>query len=350
MKVLPIVTISFLSISLIAATTLGIGGGMTRPSYSFISSIPTPQTKYTFYSSTLYGPYNKTTKDLDIECSYTYHGLTRNNACDRLLVFVGEDEEHTLYKYETHINVNTTILDGHYAYISKSIPNILYYIDYGITIKCGVCSNNDWQFYSPLIKHIYPIKQENINPLNYKKEPYEIKNRSFYMNDTEVIESFKFTSFQDYIYSSIFGTIELTDFVFDYLYPLDFKYKSARLLIDDKYNLFPGLNLNNSNYRYIDLLLKRESDKVSINFPPYMGLDENHYIMYPYYVGHTKVSKFYLPKNHKVELESTSFILEVNEMGANKTSFSLPLKLYLDSFFFGDCENADYCVIGGIRR
>lgn len=229
--------------------------------------------------------------------------------------------------------------------LTYTIPSIRLNSESGILIRVGVQYSGS--YIALLEKTIKPISKQIINPLNYRSSPYIIKDRSFYINETVVEESFLFDEYRDYVECDEYYRLLFSNLSFMYQYPTSFTYKNARIKFMDKYNLYPLIKKDGDNYTSVDISLINQEGRVKIEtnnlFYNPTSLETN-----DQGIG-SKSNYLFVPKGRGKQISEYQFIIEVNEIGINKTSFTHDLETSVSPYFLGNCTDADYCVVGGVK-
>ena len=297
-----------------------------------------------FHNSSLYGPY---VGGESITFIWSYSNVSNNNynqVNDYITISCPSYSSLPLISKRVARHTLNAGASQQCSY-SYTIPSARFNTESGIIIKVGVQYSGS--YIALLEKTIKPISKNNINPLNYRSSPYVIKERSFYFNETVVEESFLFDEYRDYVECDEYYRLLFANLTFKYHYPTSLTYQSARIKFMDKYNLYPLINKDGDGYTSVDITLRNYDDKVAIEvnnlFYNPVSLETND-------KGSGNKSRYlFVPKGRGKQISEYEFIIEVNEIGINKTSFTHSLETSVSPFFLGNCEDADYCVIGGVR-
>ena len=298
-----------------------------------------------FTSTTLYGPYEG---GEDVTFSWSYTNVSGNNYSSVNDYFMVVCPSYSSTPVKSHRVGKHALPAGSsqsFSYTYKISP-ARFNTESGLVIKIGVFYSNAYLVL--LEKTIKPISSQNINPLNYRSSPYVIKDRSFYLKDGDVEESFLFDEYRDYVECDEYNRLLFGNLSFKYSYPSVLSYRSASVKFLDPENLFPDIQKDGDGYRYLSTNLLEREGRIYVDFPS-LYYDPITLIANDRGVGN-KTKYLYVPKGKSKKLKNYEFIIEANGLGINKTSFSHCLETSISPFFLGDCIDADYCIIGGVKE
>ena len=227
-----------------------------------------------------------------------------------------------------------------------TIPISRFNSESGLLIRVGVQFQSE--YIALLEKKIKPIDARNINPLDYRSSPYVIADRSFYLNESKLEEKFLFDEYRDYVECDEYNRLLFSNLTFKYSYPESLIYKNARIKFMDREDLFPDLKKDGDGYVSIKATLVEKEGVVSIELPS-IYYDPITLMCNEDGIGN-KSRYLYAPKGKSQKLKDYEFIVEVEELGINKTSFSHGLETSISPFYLGDCESGDYCIVGGVKE
>ncbi|MBE6135706.1 MAG: hypothetical protein E7181_00325 [Erysipelotrichaceae bacterium] len=298
-----------------------------------------------FTSSTLYGPY-KGGEEITFKWSYrNVSGTNYSSVNDYFIVSCPSYSSSPLLSKRVSKHSLAIGAKQNLSY-SYKIPPQRFNTESGLVIKVGVQYGGS--YLSIIEKTIKPISSKTINPLDYRSSPYVIKDRSFYLKDVEVNESFLFDEYRDYVECDQYNRLLLSNLTFRYNYPLKLLYKNARVKFLDPENIFSSLSLDGDGYRSINIVLDDQDGIVKILIP---SIYYDPLSLVPNDKGKGNKTKYlYVPKGKSKKIEKYEFIIEATGLGINKTSFSHCLELSISPFFLGDCIDSDYCIVGGVKK
>ena len=223
-----------------------------------------------------------------------------------------------------------------------SLNTTRFHMESGLVIKVGVQYNGS--YLNIIEKTIKPIVSKNINPLDYRAYPYKIKDRSFYLNETDVEESFLFDEYRDYVECDGYNRLLFSNLSFKYSYPLALTYDEANIKFIDRENIFPLIKKDGDGYTYFPINL---NENYGVVFLEITSLYYDPVTLVCNDSGTGNKSKYlFVPKGKARKLKEYEFIVEAHNLGINKTSFSHAMEVSISPFFLGE----DYVVIGGVRE
>ena len=298
-----------------------------------------------FTNSTLYGPYEGG-EEVTFTWSYTNVSNTNYSSVnDYFIVSCPSYSSTPMLSKRVGKHALAAGSTQSFSYKYKISP-ARFAMESGLVIKVGVLYSNS--YIALLEKTIKPIDSRYINPLNYRSSPYVIKDRSFYLKETDVEESFLFDEYRDYVECDEYNRLLFDNLSFQYSYPSAFSYQSASIKFLDPENLFSMIQTDGDGYRYINVNLSEKEGRVVIDIPS-LYYDPVTLIANDSGLG-SKTRYLYVPKGKSKKLKDYEFIIEAKGLGINKTSFSHCLETSISPFYLGDCLDADYCIIGGIKE
>ncbi|MBO4682528.1 MAG: hypothetical protein J5618_01565 [Bacilli bacterium] len=298
-----------------------------------------------FTSSTLYGPY-EAGDEATFTWSYTnVSGINYSSVNDYIIL---DCPSYSSVPFHTKRVGKHALPAGSSQTCSFTykISSARFNTESGIIIRVGVHYANS--YLSLLEKRIRPIDSRTINPLNYRSSPYVIRERSFYFKDIDVEESFLFDEYRDYVECDEYNRLLFGNLSFKYSYPTSLSYQSASIKFMDPENLFPSIRKDGDGYRYLSINLVEKEGRVVVDFPS-LYYNPVTLVTNDQGIGN-KTRYLYVPKGKSKKLKEYEFIIEARGLGINKTSFSHCLETSISPFYLGDCLDADYCVIGGIKE
>ncbi len=68
-------------------------------------------------------------------------------------------------------------------------------------------------------------------------------------------------------------------------------------------------------------------------------------------IGYVETKYFYFPINHLDDVLNQKFIFKINQLGtmSSRMNITFECSFNTDVHLIGDCNNSEYCLIGGIR-
>ena len=298
-----------------------------------------------FIGSTLYGPYEG---GESVTFTWTYinqSSKTYESISDYIIISCPSYSASPLISKRVgrHILNPGSSQTLSYTYV---VPYSRLNTDSGIVIKVALQYQSKYIDY--LEKRIKPIQSQNINPLTYRSHQYEIKDRSFYFNRKEISESFLFDEYSDYVECDKFNRLLFGNLSFLYSYPQSLSYEGLKVKFMDRNNLYPSLNKDEDGYTSIKADFSEEEGRMRIVFND-LWYDPVSLVNNDSGTG-ARSKYLYVPKGRGKDIKDYEFIIEATGLGINKTSFSHCLETSVSPYYIGDCETADYCVVGGVKK
>ena len=68
-----------------------------------------------------------------------------------------------------------------------------------------------------------------------------------------------------------------------------------------------------------------------------------------YINGYVLTNDFYLPINGRKKFNQKQLYFDLNQIGYDGLTTSIPLKYDVDKSLVGTCTDGDYCIVGGKR-
>lgn len=304
-----------------------------------------PSAPISFFSSSLYGPY---VGGESVTFSWSYiniSGITYSSVSDYIIIDCPSYSSVSLLSKRVAKHALVPGSTQHLSYTYK-IPASRLSTESGLIIKVGV--QYDGNYLVLLEKRIKKVTPSNINPLNYRSSSYVIKDRSFYLNEMDVEESFLFDEYRDYVEVDEYNRLLFSKLTFKYSYPQKLKYDSCYIKFIDKENIFTSISKDGDGYRYIKANLVDDEGTIRLDTPD-LYYDPISLVPNDQKIG-SKAKYLYVPKGKSKKLKDYEFIIDAHNLGINKTSFSHSLETSISPFFLGDCIDADYCIVGGIKE
>ena len=298
-----------------------------------------------FRSSAIYGPYVGG-EEVTFEWEYVNQSSTYYSSVNEYFMVICPSFSSGPY-VSRRVSVHS-LPGGHVQKTSYKykIPPSRLNTESGLIFRIGIFYQNG--YIGMIERKLKTIISQNINPLNYRSTPYVIKDRSFYLNDTDIEESFLFNEYRDYVECDQYNRLLFNNLSFQYRYPRPLSYTNARIKFLDPENIFPLIDKDGDGYRSITANLVENSGVVKIE-PTQLCYDPLTLISNDDGKGN-KSKYLYVPKGKSHRLEKYEFIIEANGLGINKTSFSHCLETSISPYYLGDCLEGDFCIVGGVKE
>ena len=197
----------------------------------------------------------------------------------------------------------------------------------------------------------YPPSNKQVSASTLRGSLYTSNSLGFYGDGSqmcELKEIFDFRPIGDYIDNDYYYRLDVARNYF--LYPNSFPltYKSATLRFNDDEYLFPYYSHNNNNDIEVHLYLNIKDSKVTFSFNKSFYVNKRTLdISDSYQNGWVTSPHFYLPINGRKKFNGKTIYFDLNGLGCDNISTSIPLKFELNRTIVGVCTDGEFCVIGG---
>lgn len=230
-----------------------------------------------------------------------------------------------------------------------------YWASIGLEIRFEILNSSTRTILKAYSAYFLPPKEQTIPISTLKSQIYVSNSLGFYGNGKtmkEVIEFLDFRKIGDYVDNDYYYRLDLTKNTF--IYPNDYilSYKSAYLRFDDSEMIFPHVTHQSNGEIIIPLNLYRFSDD-SVGFQYKNSFYVNKRtldISDTYRSNYVYTRDFYLPINGLKKFNGKTLYIELNGVGLDGISTTVPLKYQLNRTIVGTCSDGEYCVIGGSRK
>lgn len=226
-----------------------------------------------------------------------------------------------------------------------------YFYDHKMNVELAFQVTIDKQSACKFVIESISPKHFDISKLPAKKYS---KDESFIrIKDNKVSyfkEEFDFQFFSKRLSVRNYYRLPLDDYYFTYDSLGSFAYAEAYISFGDPLNVFPLIDsVNQFKEKRVELELSMNIPDVYFYFKKPLYVEPNYLLMSNLpKEGLVKTNFFYFPIYKLKELNGMQFKICINKLGHTKNSFSYTFSYYSDKYLVGNCNNADYCVVGGI--
>lgn len=314
-------------------------------SSSSSSSSPTPDEYGDYLFCDEYGPFTeRDDPEIDVTFTYELHSINSQSIIERVRLFKNLKVVSAVSKgatsYTTGQRITTTF----------SVPILNYLASQGLQIRFEIL-NSSYSILKAYAVFFYPPNGETISGYSLKHDLYTSNSIGFYGDGSglyELKDVFDFTNIGDYIDNDHYYRLDITRNRFSYWGSAFLSCKTANLRFNDDDYLFPNLHHETNGDIILPLTLNRNGSEISFKYKNqfYVNrktLDSSD----TYKTDYILTSDFYLPINGLHKFNGKAMYLDLNEIGLNKISTSIPLKYELNRTIVGVCADGDYCVVGG---
>ena len=165
-------------------------------------------------------------------------------------------------------------------------------------------------------------------------------------------EKYDFSTFNEYITTDNTGALSLKESVASYEPKNSYRYKAAYLIITDYENIYPFVIKNRTTKEIkVPLEIEHSANQLSFKISSKMYVNPYNNIMSSTHVnGYRLTEDFFIPLGKEKEFEKNEVKIVIEEGGFNKNNITIPLRYFYSDSLFGECNNSDYCVQGGIKE
>lgn len=199
--------------------------------------------------------------------------------------------------------------------------------------------------------NFYPPRNAQVSSSSLKSELYTSNSLGFYGNGEEMCEFkeiFDFRTIGDYIDNDHYYRLDISKNYFLYPNNNGLSCASATLRFNDGDYVFPYLTHLSNDDVEIPLYLYKIGEQVHFGFNQSFYVNKRSLeISDTYQPGWAATHSFYLPVNGRKKLNGKIFYFELNQVGYDQISTTIPLRYELDRTIVGVCTDGDYCVVGG---
>ena len=308
------------------------------------SSSNEPEEGDYFYCSA-YGPFPlDNPKNPDVTFSYELHSIPSQTLIERIRLF----KNGSVVSASSKSSFSYT--KGQRKNVSFTIPVSDYWTSNGLELRFEIL-NSSRSILKAYSSSFYPSRNTQVPASTLKSALYTSNSLGFYGDGNqmcELKELFDFRTIGDYIDNDYYYRLDVSRNYFLYPNNYDFSYKSAKLRFNDDEYLFPYYSHNDNGDIEIPLSLQVKSDRVLFAFNKTFYVNKRTLdTSDSYQSGWAISSNFYLPVNGRKKFNGKTIYFELNEIGYDKISTTIPLKFELNRTIVGVCTDGEYCVIGG---
>ena len=315
----------------------------------YVSSNPTsssePVVEKDYFSCSRYGPF--TLGDVPTtEVSFTYelNSIPSQTIIERVRLF----RSGTLVSASTKGSISYT--KGTRKNVSFVVPIRDYWTTNGLEIRFEIM-NTSYTILKSYSSNFYPPRNSQVSASTLKSAIYTSNSLGFYGDGEEMCEFkeiFDFRPIGDYIDNDFYYRLDIAKNYF--LFPNNYGLvcKSAKLRFNDSGYIFPYLTHQSNDDIEIPLYLYKSGDQVHFAFNQSFYVNKRTLeISDTYQPGWVVTDSFYLPVNGRKKFSGKIIYFEINEIGYDRISTTIPLRYELDRTIIGICTDGDFCVVGG---
>ena len=297
-----------------------------------------------YFYTEKYGPFSNPTNNEQFTFTYELRSIESQTLIERFRTFKNGSVVASSSKSSFSYTKGTR----------KSVTFPFYAKDYldnnGVEIRFEILDSSH-QILKSYNASIYPPSKSTIQASVLKQGVYTSKPLGFYGNGVEMVEIkdvFDFTSFGDYVDNDYYYRLDIGRNAFYFSNDYQIRYKLATFrFIDDEY-AFPLYPHQANDEIVIPLTLAIRNNRLSFSFVNSFYVNKRTLeISSQYYPNFIVTKSLYLPINGLDKLKGKTIYLDIQELGMDKISTSIPLRYELNRLLIGSCVDGEYCVQGG---
>lgn len=317
---------------------LTIGGGIVSPLDPSVIEEPT--------SLTLAGVYGAFTEDEDYTIEFVTHG-----DANKLILHV----EYINPVYDTRILMQSIKVSN---FISRKIF-FTYTLQFknklkstGLKLHFYFGNENDYIWSKSLT--IYPKKKESINAKYYKKNNYLINGTLLGEGKGWILpDIYNFTNTIDFITTNKDNSLDVSEISFHHspqINKMD-KNNDCYLIINDIYNIYQSIDKSDDQLIKLPVKILSSNNECRFSFVNNMFVNPNTLEMsFKEQIGFITTDKFYVPLMSSDKFEDTEIYLQLNNIGPNETTITIPLNFIKGNNLIGNCFDSTYCIEGEVKK
>lgn len=298
------------------------------------------------FSSDVIGPFKEFNEDVDINLYYT-SGSNYSEVMEFMNLYLPNGE--IVYSYKTAAH---SIRAGIKNSFSPTLPLSSFFSNKGLIFEFKAIIYPSLEEITSSTATIYPCGLDNIDPFKLIDRKFISKPVAFSFaagRSTEHTCKFDFTEFETSFRSKSYSYINVNDMGFSYVSSLPFQSGTCQLKFKDDKHLFPLMSSKTDGYIHLPIQLNENGTNITYSFKRKFYYDKNTMqISDIWRNGFENTDYFYLPLNHKEDLETYEFIFEFYDIGGSKAHIEYSLRYSTRTYLFGSCNNSDYCIVGGV--
>ena len=317
---------------------------LSSSSSSSSSSIDSSSEDY-FYCEK-YGPFLKEGDNKEVTFTYELNTISSQTLIERIRLF----SKGTVVSASSQPSFSYT--QGQRKSVSFTLNTKDYLTDSGLELRFEILNS------SRKILKVYnatfcPPSQKRFLASNLKSGVYTSNSIGFYGDGTtmrEIRESYDFTKIGDYIDNDYYYRLDIGRNGFYFDSPKELAFNSINLRFYDDEYLFPNFTHSSNDEIIIPLKVYQRNGKYSFQFVNKFYVNKKTLdVSDVYQPNYIVSSSFYLPINGLSKFNGRTIYLDINGLGMDEISTSIPLRYELNRLIVGSCSNGEYCVHGGTR-
>ena len=313
------------------------------------SSSSSMYTSQDYFNCSSYGPFSLTNPQ-NFQATFTYelYSIASQRIIERVRLF----RNGSVVCATTKASIDYT--QGQRNNVEFTINLIDYWSEAGLQLRFEILNSSTYEILKTYSAYFYPPKDTTVPISTLKSKLYTSDSLGFYGTGTKMTELFEIMDFRnigDYIDNDYYYRLDISRNTFIYRNENTLTYKNASLRFNDSERLFPHMSHQANGDVVIPLELYRKNDgTVNFRYKNHFyvnkrSLDTSDAYIYNYAYS----NDFYLPINGLKRFNGKTLYIDINGLGMDSISTTVPLKYQLNRAIVGTCSDGQYCVIGGNR-
>ena len=217
----------------------------------------------------------------------------------------------------------------------------------GIKVKLGIYDTASKKYLDYIESYLFNKEDIYIDIDDIAGEL--VIDRCLSLNSTKYVEKYDFTNFSHILELDNYYRLDLSSLSFKYDFYKDYRVSSASLSFVDAYNLFPYIE-GEGNIKRVPLFPYINNKEVYFKFNGLYTKKNTLEMSLNYQEGFVETNYFYFPKNQLWLLQGSLFALNIYQSGVSSLCFDFDFEVDIKALLLGPCNEASYCVVGGIKK
>lgn len=292
-----------------------------------------------------YGPFTLDgPREVEMTFTYELHSIETQNIIERVRLFKGGHVVAATSK------ASFNYVKGNRKSVTFSPPIGNYLSDSGIELRFEIVDTS-YRVLKFYFANIYPPSKERVLATSLKQGIYTSKPVAFYGNGkdmVEIVDEFDFTKIGDYVDNDYYYRLDIGRNAFYFQNNYQITCSSANLRFYDDDYLFPNFTHQSNDEIVIPLKIYQRNEKLCFQFVNKFYVEKKTLdVSDTYQPNYIISSSFYLPINGLRKFNGKTLYVDINGLGMNEISTTIPLKYELNRLIMGSCSDGEYCIHGG---
>ena len=308
-----------------------------------------PTSNEDFFSCDSCGPFPLSNpQDFSATFTYKLYSISSQSIIERIRLF---NSANSVVSSSSKAAKSYT--QGKRISVIFTIPLRNYWNANGLTLKFEILNASTYAVLKAYSATFYPPSNSVIPATTLKRNIYYSRSLGFYSDGSqmkEMVETFNFKNFGDYLNVDNYYRLDVNKNTFLYPNNFTFTYSEAAIYFNDSDNLFPYYTHQANGDIYIPIKLTKSGNTITCSYNKNFYINKRTLQMSDTYrTGFALTQDFYLPINGRNKFNGKQIYFEFNSLGLDGISTTMPVRYLADKSIVGNCNDGDYCVVGGRR-